>query len=254
MKYSTAIHNDVHVYTSHTCTCLGSSVGRVLCLEFRVSWVRVPTKAAHFPFWKSDYLGCVVLLYFVVCMQALLASFFLPYNIIINYLFPVPSLHAMSSVAKESKESSSICSCCSTKESFDLGPETHKRRFLNLRNQWNQNLRRKTHNKSMSSKRESELIETLNRSDPNFGSAEPTNRHFKTLKQIPSDPEKRQTNMSSSQATGNSQKIPVKARKTSSSLDAGDSPEMSAKGIKTSSSLDAGDSPQMPSRERHTVN
>ena len=34
----------LHVHVS----CLGSSVGRVLCLEYRVSWVRVPPEAAHF--------------------------------------------------------------------------------------------------------------------------------------------------------------------------------------------------------------
>ena len=28
-------------------SCLGSSVGRALCLEYRVSWVRVPPEAAH---------------------------------------------------------------------------------------------------------------------------------------------------------------------------------------------------------------
>ena len=27
---------------------MGSSVGRALCLEYRVSWVRVPPEAAHF--------------------------------------------------------------------------------------------------------------------------------------------------------------------------------------------------------------
>ena len=27
---------------------VGSSVGRALCLEYRVSWVRVPPEAAHF--------------------------------------------------------------------------------------------------------------------------------------------------------------------------------------------------------------
>ena len=30
------------------CACTGSSVGRALCLEYRVSWVRVPPEAAHF--------------------------------------------------------------------------------------------------------------------------------------------------------------------------------------------------------------
>ena len=29
-------------------SCLGSSAGRALCLEYRVSWVRVPPEAAHF--------------------------------------------------------------------------------------------------------------------------------------------------------------------------------------------------------------
>ena len=32
----------------HELSCLGSSVGRALCLEYRVSWVRVPPEAAHF--------------------------------------------------------------------------------------------------------------------------------------------------------------------------------------------------------------
>ena len=41
-----------------------------------MSWVRIPPEAAHF-LWKSDYLGCAVLLCLVVCMT-LLASFFLP--------------------------------------------------------------------------------------------------------------------------------------------------------------------------------
>ena len=29
-------------------SCLGGSVGRALCLEYRVSWVRVPPEAANF--------------------------------------------------------------------------------------------------------------------------------------------------------------------------------------------------------------
>ena len=33
---------------TYTCTCTCTSVGRVLCLEYRVSWVRVPPEAAHF--------------------------------------------------------------------------------------------------------------------------------------------------------------------------------------------------------------
>ena len=56
-----------HTMTSHVFTCV-----RVLCLECRVSWVRVPPEAAHFSF---DCLGCAVLLCLVVCL-ILLASFF----------------------------------------------------------------------------------------------------------------------------------------------------------------------------------
>ena len=36
-------------------------IGRALCLECRVSWVRVPPEVAHFSR-KSDCLGCAVLL------------------------------------------------------------------------------------------------------------------------------------------------------------------------------------------------
>ena len=53
---------------------------RALCLECRVSWVRVPPEAAH---WKSDCLGCAVLLCFVACLT-LLASSFLPSASLIN--------------------------------------------------------------------------------------------------------------------------------------------------------------------------
>ena len=56
-------------------SCIGSSAGRVLCLECRVSWVRVPPEAAYLR--KSDCLECAVLLCLVVSLT-LLASFFLP--------------------------------------------------------------------------------------------------------------------------------------------------------------------------------
>ena len=49
--------------------------GRALCLEYRVSWVRVPPEAAHFFSRKSDCLGYAVLLC-LVCLFAL-ACFFL---------------------------------------------------------------------------------------------------------------------------------------------------------------------------------
>ena len=38
--------------------CPGSSVGRALCLDCRVSWVRVPPRAAHFFFEKKCCPGC----------------------------------------------------------------------------------------------------------------------------------------------------------------------------------------------------
>ena len=58
-------------------SCLGYSAGRVLCLECRVSWVRVPLEAAYFSKSISDCLGCAVLLCLDICLT-LLASFFLP--------------------------------------------------------------------------------------------------------------------------------------------------------------------------------
>ena len=56
--------------------------GRVFCLECGVSWVRIPSEAANL-LWKSDCLGCAVLLCLVVCIT-LLASFFLPSSSLIN--------------------------------------------------------------------------------------------------------------------------------------------------------------------------
>ena len=71
-----SIHNGAYTCTCtcRLCTCLGSSVGRALCLEYRVSWVRVPPEAAHFSR-KSDCLGCAVLLCLVCLFD--LACFFL---------------------------------------------------------------------------------------------------------------------------------------------------------------------------------
>ena len=71
---ATLVHVHVHVFGPSQLSCLGSSVGRALCLEYRVSWVRVPPEAAHFSR-KSDCLGCAVLLC-LVCLFAL-ACFFL---------------------------------------------------------------------------------------------------------------------------------------------------------------------------------
>ena len=55
---------------------VGSSVGRALCLEYRVSWVRVPPEAAHFVLGKVTALGVLCCLALFVCLT-LLASFFL---------------------------------------------------------------------------------------------------------------------------------------------------------------------------------
>ena len=68
-------------------SCLGSSVGRVLSLEYRVSWVRVPPEAAHF-----FYLGCAVLLALFVCLT-LLASFFLPSHLSFKNMYKISTIH-----------------------------------------------------------------------------------------------------------------------------------------------------------------
>ena len=47
--------------------CPGSSVGRALCLDCRVSWVRVPPRAAHFFFEKSVVVGAVELFALHLC-------------------------------------------------------------------------------------------------------------------------------------------------------------------------------------------
>ena len=50
-------------------SCLGSSIGRALCLEYRVSWVRVPPEAGFF-----TALGVLCYFALFVCLT-LLASF-----------------------------------------------------------------------------------------------------------------------------------------------------------------------------------
>ena len=47
--------------------CPGSSLGRALCIDCRVSWVRVPPRAAHFFFEKSVVLGVVELFALHLC-------------------------------------------------------------------------------------------------------------------------------------------------------------------------------------------
>ena len=65
--------------------------GRALCLECKVPWVRVPPEAAHFFLWKSDCLGCAVLLCFVSCLT--FACFFLPPPSSLNNMYTVIHLY-----------------------------------------------------------------------------------------------------------------------------------------------------------------
>ena len=73
MEYVCIIY--VHASVAH-------AAGRALCLECGVAWVRIPPKAAdRYLLWKSDGLGCAVLLCLVVCLILLaiaIASLFLP--------------------------------------------------------------------------------------------------------------------------------------------------------------------------------
>ena len=57
-------------------TCPGSSVGRALCLESRVSWVRVPPRAAPFSFEKE-----VVLVGIAMHLPCTLDSCKIPFNL-----------------------------------------------------------------------------------------------------------------------------------------------------------------------------
>ena len=61
----------IYVLLIYTCTI--HEYQRYMYNVHRVSWVRVPPKAAHF-LGKRDCLGCAVLLCLVVCLT-LLASF-----------------------------------------------------------------------------------------------------------------------------------------------------------------------------------
>ena len=58
-------------------SCLSSSVGRALCLEYRVSWVPSPTRGSSFFLGKVTALGVLCCFALFVCLT-LLASFFLP--------------------------------------------------------------------------------------------------------------------------------------------------------------------------------
>ena len=47
----------------------------VVCLTLLLSSFSSPTRGSSFFLWKSDYLGCAVLLCLVVCLTLLLSSF-----------------------------------------------------------------------------------------------------------------------------------------------------------------------------------
>ena len=62
------------------------SVGRALCLGYRVSWVRVPPEAAHFFLGKVTALGVLCCFALFVCLT-LLASFFLPSHLLFKNIY-----------------------------------------------------------------------------------------------------------------------------------------------------------------------
>ena len=83
----------------------------VLCLECRMSWVRVPPEAAHF-LRKSDCLGCAVLLCLVVRLT-LLASFFLPSHISVYMYLQIPLSQSLSpSFPSVSQPPTRVCLPC----------------------------------------------------------------------------------------------------------------------------------------------
>ena len=69
-------------------SCVGSSVGRALCLEYIVSWVRVPPEAAHFFLGKVTALGVLCCFALFVCLT-LLASFFLPSHLSFKNMYSI---------------------------------------------------------------------------------------------------------------------------------------------------------------------
>ena len=75
-------------------SCLGSSVGRALGLESRVSWVRVPPEAAHFSLEKElcHVVLCLVVLYCIVlpCLLSRTMSCTLVYMYNVHDIVHVP--------------------------------------------------------------------------------------------------------------------------------------------------------------------
>ena len=60
----------MYMYMYMLQSCLSSSVGRVLCLEYRVSWVRVTPEVAHL---KVTALGVLCCFASFVCLTLLLS-------------------------------------------------------------------------------------------------------------------------------------------------------------------------------------
>ena len=65
--------------------CQRQLSGRALCLECRVTWVKVPPEAAHFYFGKVTALGVLRCFALFVCLT-LLASFFLPSHLSLKHV------------------------------------------------------------------------------------------------------------------------------------------------------------------------
>ena len=76
MLFDSPINLDVYMLS-----CLGSSVGRALCLEYTVSWFESHPRQLIFSR-KSDCLGCAVLLC-LVCLFDLACFFFSSFSSLI---------------------------------------------------------------------------------------------------------------------------------------------------------------------------
>ena len=75
---------DSRIVSDHIYTMI-----RALCLECRVSWVRVPPEAAHF------FLGKVTALGVLCCFASLfVASFFLPSHLSLKHVLESKSFNA----------------------------------------------------------------------------------------------------------------------------------------------------------------
>ena len=69
---------------AHSLVPHNNLVVHVLCLEGRVSWVRVPPEAAHFSHRKSYCFGCALLL----CLGFFdITCFFLPSHLLLKHVY-----------------------------------------------------------------------------------------------------------------------------------------------------------------------